>query len=94
MAEEKKDWVFTFGVGTEHGGKFVEIHDTWLEARRKMFLVFGKEWAFQYPSREEVGVDKYGLKRLDLPDWSHLFDFDFIKKFLRLVPRVEDLDGW
>jgi len=85
MVDEKRDWVFTFGVSSKYGGRFVEIHGTWIDARCEMFRAFGRYWAFQYSSREEAGVDKYGLEKMDIPRWSPL---PVVRDFLRL----EDLE--
>ena len=45
-------WIFTFGVGQEHGGKYVRIKGTYGEAREKMCNKYGNKWAFQYPEEE------------------------------------------
>lgn len=45
-------WIFTFGVGQEHGGKYVRIKGTYGEARKKMCDKYGNKWAFQYPEEE------------------------------------------
>lgn len=45
-------WIFTFGCGQEHEGKYVRIHGTFEEARRKMFREYGDRWAFQYSQEE------------------------------------------
>ena len=50
MKEQK--WVFTFGSGQEHAGKYVVFSGTFGEAREKMFKKFGSEWAFQYSEQE------------------------------------------
>ena len=45
-------WVFTFGYGQQHEGKYVVVHGEFLEARKKMIEKYGKEWAFQYSEGE------------------------------------------
>lgn len=45
-------WIFTFGAGQEHGGKYVRIKGTYGEAREKMCNKYGNKWAFQYPEEE------------------------------------------
>lgn len=45
-------WIFTFGVGQEHGGRYVKIHGTFEEARQKMFDEFGTKWCWQYSENE------------------------------------------
>lgn len=44
----KQNWIFTFGGGQQHEGKFVKIYGTFDEARKLMIEKFGTEWAFQY----------------------------------------------
>lgn len=41
-------WIFTFGCGQQHAGRYVRIWGTFDEARRKMFEKFGREWSVQY----------------------------------------------
>ena len=45
-------WIFTFGYGQQHQGKYVKISGTFGEAREKMFKKYGPEWAFQYSEEE------------------------------------------
>lgn len=45
-------WIFTFGCGQEHAGKYVRIYGTFFEARHKMFERYGDKWAFQYSEDE------------------------------------------
>ena len=45
-------WVFTFGSGQEHAGKYVLIQGTFNEARTKMVERYGTKWAFQYSSKD------------------------------------------
>lgn len=48
----KQYWIFTFGCGQEHEGKYVKIWGTFGEAREKMFEKYGDKWAFQYTEKE------------------------------------------
>lgn len=41
-------WIFTFGCGQPHAGKYVKIKGSFDEARAEMIKRYGKEWAFQY----------------------------------------------
>lgn len=50
--EERKWYVFTFGYGQKHEGRFVRIFGTYAEARQEMIDRFGIEWAFQYSQEE------------------------------------------
>jgi len=44
--EEKETWIFTFGVNhSPYENRYVEIYDTFTNARKKMFEVFGARWA-------------------------------------------------
>lgn len=45
-------WIFTFGWGMPHGGKYVKIKGTYGEARQKMCDKYGTQWAFQYSEKE------------------------------------------
>jgi NAD-dependent SIR2 family protein deacetylase len=62
--EEPKDWVFTFGIGQEHAGKYTVIFGTFNGAREEMIRRHDLVWAFQYPSLEAAGVEKWNLKCL------------------------------
>lgn len=44
-------WVFTFGFGQKHEGKYVKFSGDFSEARRKMVEKYGLEWAFQYSEK-------------------------------------------
>ena len=50
--EDKKNWIFTFGVGQPYEGHYVKIYGTFAQARDEMFRRFGREWAFQYSEEE------------------------------------------
>ena len=41
-------WIFTFGYGQKHAGKYVKIWGTHDSARNKMFEKYGSEWSFQH----------------------------------------------
>ena len=41
-------WIFTFGDGQKHEGRFVKVKGGFLEARSKMIAKYGRNWAFQY----------------------------------------------
>lgn len=45
-------WIFTFGSGQEHEGKYVRIKGTYMSARQKMVEKYGTHWAFQYSEEE------------------------------------------
>lgn len=61
---EVRDWIFTFGCGQAYAGRYCVIHGTFDEARDEMFRRHGRQWAMQYRTEEEAGVEKYGLKEL------------------------------
>lgn len=52
-------WIFTFGLGREHGGHYVKFTGTYGEARDKMIAKYGDQWAFQYSMEEwQESLDK------------------------------------
>ncbi len=61
---ERQSWYFTFGFGQKHEDKYTVIYGTFSEAREKMFLNHGSIWCMQYPSKEDAGVDKFGLTEI------------------------------
>lgn len=62
-----KDYIFTFGYGTNLAGCFVRIPaESSEEARTKMFDHYGPRWAFQYDSEEQAGVQRYNLTEVPL----------------------------
>lgn len=52
LKEKKETWIFTFGHGQLHEGRFVKFYGTFGEARSKMIDRFGAEWGFQYSEDE------------------------------------------
>src|ERR1041384_6633004 len=81
MSTEKHDlqpqperYIFTFGANHTHpitgerlGNCYVVIEGDKSESCVIMEQHFGQKWAFQYPSEEAAGVERYGLTRIDLP---------------------------
>jgi hypothetical protein len=63
-AEEKRDWIFTFGCGQPYAGRYCVIHGTFNAAREEMFRRHGQMWSMQYRTPEDAGVETYGLKEL------------------------------
>lgn len=67
-----KEHIFTFGFGHVHPdtGRSLANHyiviwaESAQEARTKMYERFGQKWAFEYPSREAAGVERFGLIEL------------------------------
>lgn len=45
-------WIFTFGYGQEHEGKYVKVWGTYGSAREKMCAKYSYHWAFQYSLEE------------------------------------------
>lgn len=75
--DKEQWWVFTFGCGQKHEGKYVKIYGTHEDARNKMFDKYGSEWAFQYSmeqwnnwleSKPEYLVTETELEVIDGPD--------------------------
>lgn len=53
---------FTFGHGHPFYGYYQVVVATGRgQARELMVKYFGTQWAFQYDSEDEFGVDKFGL---------------------------------
>lgn len=63
--ETTQDWFFTFCNGTPLRNHYIVLHGTYAEARDKMHNYFGSKWAFQYPSAEAAGVQRFNLIRLE-----------------------------
>lgn len=68
-----KDYYFTYGSNhiTEDGFSLGNFYtkipaESYGEAREKMFLARGDVWAFQYPSAEEAGVERFRLMEAPL----------------------------
>ena len=56
--EPEQEWLFTFGSGQQHDGRFVRITGTHESARARMVEVFGTAWCDQY---DWAKFDAYGL---------------------------------
>ena len=52
IVPEEQYWIFTFGSGMKHEGKYVKIRGTYGSAREKMVERYGTNWAFQYSEKE------------------------------------------
>lgn len=65
--EPSQEWLFTFGSGQQHDGRFVRITGTHASARARMVEVFGTAWCDQYDWRR---FDELGLPAVltELPD--------------------------
>lgn len=68
-------FVFTFGYdhkspdsGETLGRNYIEIDGDVESTRQVMLFLFNRDWAFQYPSKERAGVEKY---RLTPVAWPH-----------------------
>ena len=46
--ESEQEWLFTFGAGQQHDGRFVRITGTEVSARKEMNRIFGYAWCDQY----------------------------------------------
>ena len=64
--EVPQNWYFTFGYGQNPGiGYYTVIFGTYNDAREEMVIRYGRNWAFQYPSVEKAGVERFNLKRVN-----------------------------
>jgi hypothetical protein len=71
---DNEKWWFTFGFGHTHPTTgeslakcYVVLEGDLNSTREVMAQHFGNKWATQYPSAERAGVEKYGLRRIELP---------------------------
>ena len=62
------EYIFTFGCGGSKKNKFFAVKtDDMMEARNKMFSLFGDKWAFMYcppNARKDAGVDRFKLTEI------------------------------
>lgn len=54
-------YIFTFGFDHRYPGGYVKIEGNYGEARAEMVERYGVKWAFQYPSEEKAGVERFNL---------------------------------
>lgn len=62
--EKEQDYFFTFGGGQAYPNHYIVFHGTYVTAREQMMSRFGRKWSMQYSSKEDAGVDRWGLKEL------------------------------
>ena len=65
MKDEKQEWYFTFGQGHSHPNGYVKIYGTHGSARAEMVRRYGPRWAFQYPTADKAGIDRYMLQQIE-----------------------------
>lgn len=72
--EPQQEWFFTFGANHAHpttgeglGNAYVVIHGTCDSTRAAMFDLFGNRWSQQYMTVEAAGIQRFGLRPVDLP---------------------------
>lgn len=59
------EYIFTFGFNQKHEGRYHVVRaNSRDEARDIMVMRFGTEWSMQYDSREDAGVERWGLKEI------------------------------
>lgn len=64
---EMAEFIFTFGVGHPLKKYYVAIKaPTAARCRELMIEQFGTEWSMQYETKEQAGVDQYGLKEIEI----------------------------
>lgn len=75
LAEEPERWIFTFGFAHEHPVTHESLAQCYLVieapeevARDRVWKVFGAQWSMQYPSEEAAGVERFNLRRIELPE--------------------------
>lgn len=60
----EQDWIFTWGFGHEFPNSFTKIFGTYHSARQGMNKRHGPNWAFQYGSEQEAGVEEFHLNEI------------------------------
>lgn len=60
--DPQAEWLFTFGYGQPHEGRFVRIVGTFRGAREEMVRRHGRRWSFQYPAAEEPELREVGMR--------------------------------
>ncbi|MEU4640870.1 hypothetical protein [Micromonospora sp. NPDC023814] len=68
-APTPESWIFTFGSGQKHDGKYVVIPGTYSEARAEMLRHFGNAWSFQYAAVDRPALDEVGMVELLRLEW-------------------------
>ncbi len=62
------EYIFTFGCGHPLAKYYLPIQEKSEEEARKLVMkTMGVHWAFCYESKEQAGVDKYSLTRIEVP---------------------------
>lgn len=65
--------IFTFGFGHECkcgrglGGHYTVVEpdpETGDSARDRMYKTWARKWAFEYPTKEDAGVERWGIKEV------------------------------
>lgn len=75
-ATQPERWWFTFGSGQTHpltgedlNLEYVVLEGTYEETREAMFASpFGHRWSFQYATADKAGVDRFGLRQIEMPE--------------------------
>lgn len=62
---KERTYYFTFFQGHKYANHYVEIHGTYDNARKEMMERFGGEWAYQYYSKDDAGVDDFNLTKIE-----------------------------
>lgn len=83
-----ESWIFTFGSGQKHDGKYVVIPGTYDGARAEMLRHFGNAWSFQYPAADRPSLDEVGMvemPRMEWPKQAPKTDVDILREAARQV---------
>ena len=59
--DKVQDYVFTFPWNHKYRDNYVVIRGTFSNAALKMYARNGQKWSFQYSSKEQAGVEQFGL---------------------------------
>ena len=82
------EYIITFGFGQGYDNGYVTVlAPDENSARQKMFEEFGDRWCGSYTSKEEAGVDKYGLWEVAYLEWG-------VNRTSALLDRVKELESY
>jgi hypothetical protein len=76
MSEHTRDWIFLFGrvhvhpdTGESLAKRYVKIHGTEHDARKRMFRMFGDQWSHSSDQPAWMFEQAYGDTELPEAEW-------------------------
>lgn len=85
--DQPESWIFTFGSGQQHDGRYVVIPGSYDEARAEMLARFGNRWSFQYRLDERAEIESHGATELPRDQWPAPTAEDVDAEPVRLTPE-------